>query len=215
MKSTKKLMSGFLFLLIFMSGSEVVFGQSGPAAVAAPVTVAGWNNGDPANRVDLVILGDGYDASQITLFRNHVDTFVAGLFNEDPFKEYKRYFNVHRIDVTSYGSGADHPDPSVYTFVDTAFNASFDYTPPDYRLLTLHDSGRVTTVLNNSGLQPTQRDIILVIVNDPAYGGSGGSIAVASINGSVVDLIKHELGHSFGLLADEYDYGSCNPWRTC
>jgi IgA Peptidase M64 len=43
-----------------------------------------------------------------------------------------------------------------------------------------------------------------VIVNDSEYGGSGGSIAVASVDPSVVELILHEVGHSFGLLADEY-----------
>ncbi len=43
-----------------------------------------------------------------------------------------------------------------------------------------------------------------MIVNDTEYGGSGGSIAVASINGAVVELVLHELGHSFGFLADEY-----------
>ena len=59
---------------------------------------------------------------------------------------------------------------------------------------------------------PDHRDVILVIVNDPEYGGSGGPVAVTSIHPDVVELVLHELGHSFGLLADEYDSDSqlCN-----
>jgi hypothetical protein len=53
-------------------------------------------------------------------------------------------------------------------------------------------------------LPATQRDLLLVLVNDPEYGGSGGAIAVASTHPAVVELVLHELGHSFGLLADEY-----------
>jgi hypothetical protein len=51
---------------------------------------------------------------------------------------------------------------------------------------------------------PSQRDLILVIVNDPEYGGSGGSIAVASTDVLAAELILHETGHTFAFLADEY-----------
>jgi hypothetical protein len=41
-------------------------------------------------------------------------------------------------------------------------------------------------------------------VNDPAYGGSGGAVAVSSTHPDAVEIVLHELGHSLGLLADEY-----------
>ena len=50
----------------------------------------------------------------------------------------------------------------------------------------------------------TEHDMVLVIVNDSEYGGSGGAVAVASTNAAVVELVLHEEGHSFGFLADEY-----------
>jgi hypothetical protein len=53
-------------------------------------------------------------------------------------------------------------------------------------------------------LDRLERLLVLVLVNDPTYGGSGGAIAVASTHTAVVELVLHELGHSFGLLADEY-----------
>jgi hypothetical protein len=70
------------------------------------------------------------------------------------------------------------------------------------RLICVDDAA-VLTIVSNS-LTATKRDLLLVLVNDPEYGGSGGAIAVASIHPAVVELALHELGHSFGLLADEY-----------
>ena len=45
-------------------------------------------------------------------------------------------------------------------------------------------------------------DELVMLVNDPRYGGSGGSVAVASA--SAPEIALHELGHSFAGLADEY-----------
>ena len=42
-----------------------------------------------------------------------------------------------------------------------------------------------------------------MVVNDPEM-RSGGAVAVASTNASAVELILHETGHTFALLADEY-----------
>jgi hypothetical protein len=66
------------------------------------------------------------------------------------------------------------------------------------------DTPEVFNVLQRS-VAPEQRDVVVVIVNDFEYGGSGGAVAVASVHPQVVELVLHELGHSFGLLADEYD----------
>jgi hypothetical protein len=169
------------------------------AAWAEPfVTIR--DNGDPANRVDIVILGDGYTAAEIGKYGGDVDSLVNGLFAQEPFQEYQRYFNVHRVDVISNESGADHPERSV--FKDTALHASYNCF--GIQRLICVDSGEVFNVLQRS-VAPDQRDVIVVVVNDAEYGGSGGLVAVTSLDPSVVELILHELGHSFGLLADEYN----------
>ena len=173
-------------------------------AVAAPVTTI-RNNGNSANRVDLAVLGDGYTAAELDKYASDVQYAVEEIFNQEPFKEYQNYFNVHRIDVVSNQSGADHPENGV--FKDTAFDATYNCGGTQ-RLICVNVS-KVYDVLYGS-LSPDQMDLVLVIVNDPEYGGSGGSVAVASTDPSIVELALHEMGHSFGLLADEYDYGSSN-----
>lgn len=47
-------------------------------------------------------------------------------------------------------------------------------------------------------------DQVLVLMNDDTYGGQGGDIATFSMHESAGYLIKHELAHSIGMLADEY-----------
>jgi hypothetical protein len=164
------------------------------------------NNGDPANRIDIVILGDGYTASELTDYVSDIEDFVNRMFQQEPFYEYAAYFNVHRIDVISNESGADHPTRNIYK--DTALDATY-YCGGVQRLICV-DISKVQDILINSDLMPDQQDAILVIVNDPEYGGSGGYLAVSSTHPSAVGLILHELGHSFGHLGDEYDSGNCD-----
>jgi len=167
-------------------------------AVAEPFETI-INNGNSANRVDIVILGDGYTSSQMQKYKNDVQAAMTQFFNVEPFNEYRNFFNVHRIDVVSSQSGADHPERAA--FVNTALDATYNCT--GIQRLICVNNGKVLTIVGNS-VNPSQRDIVLVIVNDPEYGGSGGSVAVTSTNSEVLELILHELGHSFGLLADEY-----------
>src|SRR5215218_1890976 len=68
------------------------------------------NNGSAVNRVDIAILGDGYTSSQMGKYRNDVQAAMTQFFNIEPFREYRNFFNVHRIDVVSSQSGADHPE---------------------------------------------------------------------------------------------------------
>ncbi|GEM_PF-2096391 len=157
------------------------------------------NNGSSDNRLDLAVLGDGYTAGELQKYRNDVQNFLQGFFAQEPFREYQRYLNVHRIDVTSSQSGADHPESNL--FVNTALDATYNCSGIQ-RLICVNLS-KVNTIVSNT-LLPTQQDMVLVIVNDSQYGGSGGSVAVASTNAAVVELVLHEEGHSFGFLGDEY-----------
>jgi hypothetical protein len=169
-----------------------------PKVTAAPVNTI-WYTGDPNNRVDIAVVGDGYTAGELGAYAAHVNQLIGAIGAQQPFHEYAYYFNVHRVDLTSPESGADHPEYGSYR--NTALGASYDcYRIPQ---LLCVDVNAVMTVLGQS-LPPAMRDLVIVLVNDPTYGGSGGAVAVTSRHSAMGETMLHELGHSLGLLADEY-----------
>ena len=188
----------------------VIFALASVSAARAETFETIISHGGSQNRVDIAILGDGYTASQMTQYRADVQTAMQSFFRQEPFFEYQKYFNVHRVDVVSNQSGADHSNRQPPVFVDTALDAA--YNCANIQRLICVNYTKVYAAINRS-LPASHFDIILVIVNDTEYGGSGGTAAVFSIDRSAVETALHEVGHSFGLLADEYTGGgpSCNP----
>ena len=172
-----------------------------PVLLSAESVTIVRNNGPSANRVDLVVLGDGYTAAEMGKYASDVETFVLAIFGVEPFKEYANYFNVLRVDVLSSESGADKPASNIYK--NTALDAAY-YCGQIQRTVCVNTT-KVYDALSRSGVGADQQDMILVLVNDAEYGGSGGAVAVASTHPSCVELILHEEGHAFGLLGDEYD----------
>lgn len=170
------------------------------------------------NRVDMLILGDGYTSSQEETFFDDAASIASEFLSLSPYSEYRNYIITHTLFVPSLESGADHPpyvsgchtitccddpemqdDPLADTFVDTAFDARF-CANNIHRLLVVNPSA----VYAAAAAVP-EWDAIMVIVNDPTYGGSGGSFAVVSLHGSAALIAQHEYGHSFADLADEYE----------
>lgn len=177
-----------------------LLGLSVPAARAEPVVTL-MNNGDSANRIDVAILGDGYTAAEMSLYALDALQLVQKFFDEVPFRNYRRFFNVHRVDVVSSQSGADHPERRPAVVRDTALDAAYNCFQIQ-RLICISEP-KVAAVLQRS-LAPTRRDLVLILVNDREYGGSGGKYSVASTHADAVEVALHEVGHTLGLLADEY-----------
>jgi hypothetical protein len=187
------------------------------AVVAGAVTItcrADWQtvvaNGSPANRVDIVFLGDGYTQANLNagLYNAHIQNYLGHMFAApsylaDPFPRYQKFFNVHRINVVSQQSGADDPLPNGI-FLNTALNASYDIAGID-RLLGINDALAEPVVASfqaGTGIEP---DIRIVTVNSTQYGGSGGRYSVfAGGNNDAREIALHELSHSFSATADEY-----------
>ena len=176
--------------------------------------------GPAANRVDFLIMGDGYTAAQSAQFNTDATNIASQFFSISPYSEYKNYFNIRTLFTASSQSGADHPpynsscgysDPNCCgdstrlpdllegQMVNTAFDGRFCANWIQ-RLLVVDDS----KVLAAAAAVPDW-DTILIIVNDATYGGSGGTTAVVSLNSWAAQTAQHEFGHSFVNLADEYE----------
>ncbi|MFL5320551.1 MAG: M64 family metallopeptidase [Myxococcaceae bacterium] len=167
------------------------------------------DNGPSANRIDIVVLGDGYTSADQDKFITDATTMTNALFAATPWKEYAGLFNVRAVHVISNETGGDQG--TYGTSRDTALGGYYYCSPGVQRLLCVDDS-RVYGI----AMQATpDYDLLIVIVNDPLYGGSGGPIAVASTNVNSNEILIHELGHTLGHLADEYEspypgYPDCN-----
>ena len=180
-----------------------------PDKVAAPCTtiIAG---GDPANRIDLVCVGDGYLATEIDLYAGQVDAALAEFFLCEPFATYSTLFNVHRVDVVSNESGVDN-DPTLGIERDTAMDMEF-FCSNIERLLCVN----VNTAYSYAENAPDV-DQVLALANSTKYGGAGyPSSDLATFSGgnaSSLEVALHEVGHSLGNLADEYYYYDGSTYR--
>ncbi|MBL9145020.1 MAG: immunoglobulin domain-containing protein [Verrucomicrobiaceae bacterium] len=192
-------------LLVRFAILLLLLGQIATAQSLVTITETGARNA----RLNLVMLSEGYTAAELSAnkFKNDATTISNALLNTEPFKSYRPFFNVYGIAVASVQSGADQG--SAGGSRNTYFNAFF-YDPPLERLLVIDSTGysRATSLLNTF---VPERDIVLVIVNDSKYGGSGGTYAVTSTNASAAEIAIHEIGHTFAGLGDEYDYPGANP----
>ena len=166
------------------------------------------DNGDPSNRINIVILGDGYTESELaSKFRSDANILVDYLFTSgkisEPFNAYSDYFNVYSIDTVSAQSGADQTLDGIT--VDTAFNAGHGRNGTPERNIMIDDGLANEAVVAALGDANISADIKICIVNTSKYGGSGGEWAVFSNSSSNYDVALHEIGHSYANLADEYD----------
>jgi hypothetical protein len=177
--------------------------------------------GPSSNRVDLLVMGDGYTSSQSAKFNNDAAAVVAQFFSIIPYSTYSNYYNLHTLFTASSQTGADHPpynpsctgdnptccsdtfmqfDPLRGTMVNTAFDSRF-CAFSIHRLLVADYS----KILAAASAVPDW-DTILLVVNDTTYGGSGAAdMAIISMESNAVAIAQHEYGHSFIGLADEYD----------
>lgn len=165
-------------------------------------------SGNSASFINLVILGDGYTASQQGKYRHDAREFSQYLFSAPPFDAYNQYFNVFAIQVVSAESGVKHPGTATdcYTsFVpvsnpDNYFGTTFD-VGGIHRLVVPVYSQRIASVLAEN---LPDYDQVVLLANTPYYGGSGGQYATTTLHKSSNEIALHELGHSFAGLADEY-----------
>lgn len=164
------------------------------------------STGDSTERLDMVFLGDGYTESELTDFESDVDRMVAYLLSIEPYGSYSDLFNVWRIDAASAESGVDHPERSPSVLRDTTYGCAYGCAGLD-RLICCDDGAVLSAV---SAAVPAA-DGIMVLVNDPQYGGSGGYQYATSYVGPAGDrVVAHELGHSLVGLGDEYNYGAAS-----
>jgi hypothetical protein len=156
-------------------------------------------NGPPAEKVDLVLLGDGYTAGEMDKWHRDARRLADILFSVSPFKERRSDFNVWAVDTPSDESGVARPSDGVYR--RSALRASYDAFGSE-RYVLAFDDRRV-----REAAAAAPYDVMEIVVNGRKYGGGGIFnlyATVASDNAYTAYVFVHEFGHHFAGLADEY-----------
>lgn len=110
-------------------------------------------------------------------------------------------------------SGADQPDVSPPIFVDTAYDATFDYAGLDRLVYPNTTQGRLQATMDTLLAPDVERTMMLVNSRDTGRRGGAGDIFTTATNTyDLGEVMAHEYGHSFGDLADEYPDGNTGTY---
>ena len=180
-----------LVLMGSPSGPTTVQTAAGAARTGAPSAYLA-DNGDPAKRITLVLLGDGYTAAELPRFHSEAAAAWKALASVEPFHTYQRFFDVRRVDVVSARPGLRSGSPLGMHFGCDGLA----------RLLCADDDAVSRIAGGSGGPQYT-----VALANSSVYGGEGGTGTTTLAAGSpdAGKIIQHEMGHTVGGLGDEYD----------
>lgn len=170
------------------------------------------NEATKGNGVDIVFLGDCYDAADIAAgnYLADLQEAVGHYFAIEPYATYKDYFNVYAVLGVSDDSGMG----TLNTIKDAKFGSTFgekNLVQPDMNMC--FEYACKAPIDDNIA-----QTLIVLVENTTDYGGVcymyGDGTAVAccpkSADAYPYDfrgIVQHEAGgHGFGKLADEYIY---------
>lgn len=204
---------------------STAYAQDAGEATLVPLQITG----PPGERLNLVILGDGYTAGEMDTFRADVDRNQNVMWSVEPFRSYRDYFNVYALEIVSGVSGISCDPDNGNVRRDTPLHLEFaDECPADplargitYRRPDGHQARTrylETYVAPALGIPADAQNLqTLALANTFTYGGIGGRHATTSGGSPQGPLISlHEVGHSLGNLQDEYPYRSRptpgGPW---
>lgn len=156
-------------------------------------------NGDPATKVDFLILGDGYTAAERGKFESDARRLLEILFATSPYKERRKDFNVWALCPAAAESGISRPSTGIHRA--SPLGTTYDAFGSERYVLTFDNRA----LRNVASFAPYE--FIEIITNTRTYGGGGifglySTVAADSDQAGYVFV--HEFGHHFAGLADEY-----------
>lgn len=170
------------------------------------------NEATKGNGVDIVFLGDCYDAADIAAgnYLADLQEAVGHYFAIEPYATYKDYFNVYAVLGVSDDSGMG----TLNTIKDAKFGSTFgekNLVQPDMNMCFKY---ACKAPIDDNIAQT----LIVLVENTTEYGGvcymygDGSAVACCPKSADAYPydfrgIVQHEAGgHGFGKLADEYIY---------
>ena len=169
-----------------------------------------FTNGPTSNRLNIVVLSEGYTSAQLPQFSLDASNAVRVLLSHPPYLEYSNYANAFAIKVASAESGSDHPYYSIIrnTYFNSTYDAYWDY----YITIPSGSTGQGRVDLLLQTYMP-KCQLAILLVNDLTQGGSDGfdKTAIASTGAMSAEappappgILTHETAHVLANLGDEY-----------
>ena len=155
--------------------------------------------GDPATKLDFLILGDGYTLAERGKFERDARKLVTTLFATSPFKERQGDINVWGLVPPAAESGISRPSQGIYR--RSPIGSTYDAFDSERYVLTFENKN-FRDIAANAPYEVTE-----ILVNSATYGGGGiyGLYStVAADNAYAAYVFVHEFGHHIAALADEY-----------
>lgn len=175
------------------------------------------------NGINLIFLGDGYDAKDIAegWYEADMKQSMEYFFDIEPYKTYREYFNVYTAFAMSYESGIG----TVNTLRDVKFKSIGG--DANMRLKCNFDDA-LFYAIDHTNVQESDMSALtcVVVPNTNIYDGvcqlypNGAAVALCPKSKSEYPydargIVQHEVGgHAFGKMADEYIY-HYNWIQTC
>jgi hypothetical protein len=173
----------------------VVPADAAPRGTVWPI----FESGPPTQKVDLLLLAEGYTTAEMEKFHADAKRLTEALFAYEPFKSRRRDFNVRGIDVAAAEGGISRPHAGIFRRSPLAAHYS---TFDSERYVLTYDNRTLRDVASAAPYE-----FLVILVNERTYGGGGiygDQTTVAASNAYSVYLFVHEFGHHFGGLGDEY-----------
>lgn len=162
--------------------------------------------------IDIVFIGDGYDAKDIAkgTFKQNAEEGFKHFFGIEPYSTYKDYFNVHAVVSKSDDSGIG----TVNTVIDTKFGSYFTQN----RIKAPDADKCFRWAKRADASMDLSKSLVIMLMNTSTYEGvtmmygDGSAIACCPVSTDTYPynfrgIIQHEAGgHGFGKLGDEYIY---------
>jgi IgA Peptidase M64/Peptidase M64 N-terminus len=155
--------------------------------------------GDPAEKLDLLLLGDGYTAAQRGKFEQDARRLVEILFEHEPFRSRRKDFNVFGLCPAADEPGVSRPLTGRHR--RSRIGATYDAFGSERYVLTFENR----SMRDVASFAPY--DALAILVNGDTYGGGGIFNLYATVAADsrwAGYIFVHELGHSLAALADEY-----------
>ncbi|GAB5560469.1 MAG: hypothetical protein SynsKO_21160 [Synoicihabitans sp.] len=157
--------------------------------------------GPRANTINMVFLGDGYQASEKETYFEQVTVRMNTILQDAAMAPFADLTNVFAIFVASNESGTTIPFENITK--DTYFKASYTNVQ-NSRLVYVADATGRERVFSLLESNVPEYDYVALLVNSTRYGGAGGFPMVATVDDDSLEVLLHESGHSFANLTDEY-----------